>query len=52
MKSAVASPVLVLLGVVLVAFVAAVLVAAWPAWSVTHRCGAARAARVTRDGRG
>jgi hypothetical protein len=49
-ESAVASPVLVLLGVAAVAFAAAVIVAAWPAWTVAHRRAAARSERVTSDG--
>jgi predicted lysophospholipase L1 biosynthesis ABC-type transport system permease subunit len=42
MESAVVSPVVVVLGVAAVAFVASVLVAAWPAWSVVHRRGTVR----------
>ena len=44
MESGVASPVGLLVAVAAVAAVGALLVAAWPAWSVAHRRGV-----VTRD---
>jgi hypothetical protein len=51
MQSPVASPAALLLGVAAFACVTAVLVAAWPAWSVLHRRDPGRRAQVTFAGR-